>query len=48
MRIRGVRKISLSVAPENLAAVKLYQRFGFQAVGKIDTSITMVVEIGKQ
>ncbi|WP_438347963.1 GNAT family N-acetyltransferase [Paenibacillus sp. FA6] len=44
MKERGIKRISLSVDPNNLAAVKLYQRFGFKEVGMVDTSITMVAE----
>lgn len=42
---RGIRCLSLSVDPGNIPAVKLYERFGFKEVGKMDTSITMVVEL---
>lgn len=41
----GIKQISLSVAPDNLAAVKLYQRFGFKEVGIEGTSITMVADL---
>lgn len=40
-----VHKVSLSVDPGNLPAVKLYRRFGFREVGEEGTSITMVAEI---
>lgn len=42
MKEKGIKGVSLSVDPGNLAAVKLYQRFGFEKVGMFDTSITMV------
>ncbi|EHB48569.1 MULTISPECIES: GNAT family N-acetyltransferase [Paenibacillus] len=42
---RGISRLSLSVAPENTAAVKLYRRFGFQEVGVFGTSITMVADV---
>lgn len=42
---RGIRRLSLSVDPGNIPAVKLYERFGFKEVGKVGTSITMVVEL---
>jgi streptomycin 3"-adenylyltransferase len=45
MKEMGIEKISLSVDPDNLAAVKLYQRFGFKEVGIVDTSITMVADL---
>jgi RimJ/RimL family protein N-acetyltransferase len=41
----GIKRVSLSVDPDNLAAVKLYQRFGFKEVGKVDTSITMSADL---
>lgn len=46
LKKKGVRRISLSVAPENTAAVKLYKRKGFKEVGMVGTSITMVADIG--
>lgn len=42
---KGIRKLSLSVDPQNRAAVHLYKRFGFIEVGMVDTSITMVVNL---
>ena len=45
MKERGIRKVSLSVAPENAAAMKLYERFGFQEAGMCGTSITMVADV---
>lgn len=41
----GIKKISLSVDPNNTAAVKLYQRYGFKEVGIEGTSITMVADL---
>ena len=41
----GIKKLSLSVDPGNAAAMKLYERFGFKVVGKVDTSFTMVAEV---
>ncbi|WP_211748632.1 GNAT family N-acetyltransferase [Paenibacillus sp. Marseille-Q4541] len=46
MKRIGIKRVSLSVDPNNLPAVTLYQRFGFQEVGMVDTSITMVADIG--
>lgn len=45
MKARGIARVSLSVAPENAAAVRLYKRFGFQEVGVNGTSITMVADV---
>lgn len=45
MKERGIQKVSLSVAPENMAAMKLYERFGFQEVGMSGTSITMLADV---
>ena len=45
LRARGVKQVSLSVAPENTAAMKLYQKFGFYEVGMVDTSLTMVSDL---
>lgn len=45
MKERGIHKVSLSVAPENAAAMKLYERFGFQEAGMCGTSITMVADV---
>lgn len=42
---KNIRRVSLSVDPINKVAVKLYQRFGFEEVGMVDTSITMVADI---
>jgi ribosomal protein S18 acetylase RimI-like enzyme len=41
----GIPQISLSVDPNNTAAVKLYQRYGFKEVGIEGTSITMVADL---
>ncbi|MWV44289.1 GNAT family N-acetyltransferase [Paenibacillus sp. HJL G12] len=41
----GYARVSLSVDPNNAAAVKLYQRFGFEEVGVVGTSITMVADV---
>jgi ribosomal protein S18 acetylase RimI-like enzyme len=45
LRQKGIAKISLSVDPGNKAAVKLYRRFGFEEVGAVGTSITMVADV---
>jgi len=45
LRERGVKRASLSVDPDNAAAVKLYRRFGFQEVGWEGTSMTMVANL---
>ncbi|WP_438347988.1 GNAT family N-acetyltransferase [Paenibacillus sp. FA6] len=45
MREMEIMRISLSVDPNNLAAVKVYQRFGFKEVGMVGTSITMVADL---
>lgn len=45
LKEKGIKKVSLSVAPDNIAAMKLYQRFGFKEVGMVDTSITMVLDL---
>ncbi|MGG3508655.1 GNAT family N-acetyltransferase [Paenibacillus lautus] len=45
MKEHGIQKVSLSVAPENTGAMKLYERFGFQEVGVSGTSITMVADV---
>lgn len=45
MKEQGIQKVSLSVAPENTAAMKLYERFGFQEVGMCGTSITMLADV---
>ncbi len=42
---REIGRLSLSVDPTNAAAMKLYQRFGFEEVGKVGTSITMVANV---
>lgn len=44
-KIRGIERLSLSVDPTNAAAMKLYQRFGFEEVGQVGTSITMVANV---
>lgn len=41
----GAKSVSLSVAPENEPAMKLYQRHGFKEVGIVGTSITMVLHL---
>ncbi|WP_141501377.1 GNAT family N-acetyltransferase [Paenibacillus luteus] len=45
LRRKQVSKISLSVDPNNVPAMKLYQRFGFKVVGVSGTSVTMVAEL---
>ncbi|NOU93258.1 GNAT family N-acetyltransferase [Paenibacillus sp. LMG 31456] len=45
MKEKGIKRASLSVDPNNLAAVNLYQRFGFKEVGMVDTSLTMVADL---
>lgn len=45
LREQGIDQVSLSVDPGNAAAVKLYQRFGFKAVGEVGTSITMLAQV---
>ncbi|MDR9856520.1 GNAT family N-acetyltransferase [Paenibacillus sp. VCA1] len=45
LRKQGISRVSLSVDPNNEAAVKLYRRFGFIDVGVVDTSITMVADV---
>jgi len=45
MKERGIQKVSLSVAPDNAAAMKLYERFGFQEAGMCGNSITMVADV---
>ncbi len=42
---KRIERISLSVDPGNTAAMKLYQRFGFEEVGMVGTSITMVASV---
>lgn len=42
---KGIIQISLSVDPDNVAAMKLYQRFGFREVGMVETSITMIADV---
>ncbi|SFS41174.1 GNAT family N-acetyltransferase [Paenibacillus sp. 453mf] len=44
-RMKNIGRISLSVDPNNEAAMRLYQRFCFEEVGKVDTSITMVANV---
>ncbi|QHW35017.1 GNAT family N-acetyltransferase [Paenibacillus rhizovicinus] len=46
-RERNIRRLSLSVDPMNLAAMKLYRRFAFREVGKSGTSITMVAVVNE-
>ncbi|WP_136603929.1 GNAT family N-acetyltransferase [Paenibacillus dokdonensis] len=48
LKNNGTTRVSLSVDPNNTAAVKLYQRFGFEEVGMVDTSITMVADVQQQ
>lgn len=43
-KIKGIKTISLSVDPNNLA-MKIYKRFGFREVGMEGTSITMIVNL---
>lgn len=45
MKEKGIHKVSLSVDPGNAAAMRLYERFGFQEVGVSGTSITMVADV---
>ncbi|MGG0813012.1 GNAT family N-acetyltransferase [Paenibacillus alvei] len=45
LREQRIDRVSLSVDPENAAAVKLYQRFGFKPVGEVGTSITMLAQV---
>ncbi|WIV21201.1 GNAT family N-acetyltransferase [Paenibacillus polygoni] len=45
LKEKEIKKVSLSVDPENSDAMKLYRRFGFKEVGMVDTSITMVLEL---
>ena len=42
---KNISRISLSVDPINKDAVKLYQRFGFEEVCMVGTSITMVANV---
>lgn len=44
-KARNISELSLSVAPENEPAMKLYRRFGFKEVGMVGTSITMVASV---
>lgn len=44
-KTRNISKLSLSVAPDNEAAMKLYQRFGFKEIGMVGTSLTMVSSV---
>lgn len=44
-KMKKIGRISLSVDPRNKAAMRLYQRFGFEEIGKVDTSITMVANL---
>ena len=44
-KIDGFLKLSLSVDPDNISAVKLYQSLGFVEVGMEGTSITMVANL---
>ncbi|WMT43010.1 GNAT family N-acetyltransferase [Paenibacillus sp. D2_2] len=45
LREKDVSRISLSVDPGNISAMKLYKRFGFEEVGMVGTSVTMVAEV---
>ncbi|MDO7907508.1 GNAT family N-acetyltransferase [Paenibacillus sp. JX-17] len=45
LRRQGVKQVSLSVDPNNIPAVSLYQRFGFRRVGWMSTSITMLADV---
>jgi len=45
LREKNVCRISLSVDPGNISAMKLYKRFGFEEVGMVGTSVTMVAEV---
>ncbi|MFC5449346.1 GNAT family N-acetyltransferase [Paenibacillus aestuarii] len=42
LKANGVEGVSLSVDPGNLPAARLYRSFGFQEVGVVGTSVTMV------
>lgn len=42
---REIKRLSLSVDPANKVAMKLYQRFGFEEVGIVGSSITMVANV---
>jgi len=44
LRKQGIPQVSLSVDPNNEAAVKLYRRFGFEVVGIVGTSVTMAAD----
>lgn len=46
LKKRGISRVSLSVDPNNEAAVKLYRRFGFEDAGVVGTSVTMVADVG--
>lgn len=45
LKKRGISRVSLSVDPNNEAAVKLYRRFGFEDAGVVGTSVTMVADV---
>ncbi|GAF06111.1 acetyltransferase [Paenibacillus pini JCM 16418] len=47
LRSKNVTKVSLSVDPNNRAAMKLYRKFGFHKVGMEGTSITMVANLNR-
>lgn len=41
----GATSVSLSVAPDNEPAMRLYQRYGFIEVGGVGTSLTMLLQL---
>ncbi len=43
---RGLRSLSLSVEPDNDAR-RLYERVGFQQVGQVDGSLTMLLRLAR-
>jgi len=45
LREGGAERVSLSVDPRNEPAMKLYRRFGFEAVGREGTSVTMAASL---
>ena len=44
-RAQGLAAVSLSVEPDN-PALRLYERFGFVAVGDVGGSLTMLLRLG--